>query len=129
GDPSATYNLGAIAANQGQADEARRHWASVRGGGDARLAEQAAASLAQRSGAGSRPARPSASPRPTNPHVAGAMGRPLVAHRTSVPAPAEGGGRADIAPGSPPAREVPPPCFCCVSSRYPPARSSSRRVS
>jgi len=89
GDPSATYNLGAIAANQGQTDEARRRWTAVRDGDDAKLAEQAAASLAQLSGAGNRPARPSASPRPPNPHIAGAMGRPLVAHRTSVLSPAE----------------------------------------
>lgn len=80
-DPSALYNLAAIAANQGDADTARRHWAAVRDGTDERLAAQAETSLARLDGmASARPNRP-ASARP-NPHAA--IGQPVAARRASV---------------------------------------------
>jgi tetratricopeptide (TPR) repeat protein len=94
-DPSAMYNLGAIFANQGQTDEARTWWTTVRDGDDARLAEQAANSLAQLAGvqtaaASPRPASPrsSAAPRPANPHTA-SLHQPVVAHQLSSLSTAE----------------------------------------
>src|SRR5690606_30006753 len=85
-DPSAMYNLGAIAANQGDLDEARRWWTPVRDGADGALAAQAEASLAQLDGIAAAPAARPASPRPAsarpNPHAA--LGQPVVAHRVSV---------------------------------------------
>ncbi|MEP0548955.1 MAG: tetratricopeptide repeat protein [Rhodothermales bacterium] len=84
-DPSAMYNLGAIHANQGRPDEARRWWTSVQGGADASLAERATSSLGQLAGV----ATASTNPRPAtsgasraNPHAALPM-QPVVARRVS----------------------------------------------
>lgn len=74
-DPSAMYNLGAIHANQGRPDEARRWWTSVRDGADVSLAERAASSLTQLDGTSSATASnasqraPAETPR-ANPHTA-----------------------------------------------------------
>ena len=76
-DPSALYNLGAIAANQSDADTARRHWTAVRAGSDERLAAQAETSLAQLGALASAPARRASSR--LNPHDG--LSRPVVAHR------------------------------------------------
>ncbi len=77
-DPSAMYNLGAIAANQDNPTEARQWWARVRDGSDTALATQATNSLAQldRSSSGQTTQRPAASRPP--PHAA--PGQPVMAH-------------------------------------------------
>ncbi len=88
-DPSAMYNLGAIHANQGRPDEARRWWTSVRDGANATLAAQAETSLAQLAGvaAGSASASARSSARSAtsgtpraNPHTAQPLHQPVVAH-------------------------------------------------
>lgn len=47
GDLAALYNLGAIAANQGDNDGARRHWTQVAAANDAEMARRASESLAE----------------------------------------------------------------------------------
>lgn len=81
GDPSALYNLGAIAANQGDRAEAERHWTAVRDGDDGELAAQAEASLSQLGAFSAQPSpRRSTAARP-NPHTT--LGQPVVAHPVS----------------------------------------------
>ena len=55
-DPAARYNLGALAANDGDYEAARAQWQAVAAGADAGLAEQARASLAQLDALAARPA-------------------------------------------------------------------------
>jgi hypothetical protein len=88
-DPSAMYNLGAIFANQGQANEARAWWTRVRDSDDAQLAEQATGSLAQLASVQTASATPRPTParapggsRPANPHTPSPQ-QPVVAHQLS----------------------------------------------
>lgn len=81
-DPSARYNLGAIAANGGDYDAARQHWTAVRDSHDEALASQAATSLAQLDGlAASPPRRPAerTGGARSNPHAD--FGQPVMARR------------------------------------------------